>query len=104
MASPLSGLVLEEFAPLYTACARAFRWSPREVDELEIWEIAEILDSLVPPEQRDKQRQSKAMTNDGKHFTGSELLRARVRHARGQGPKPEAMPMSGSDPILGGLR
>lgn len=55
------------------------RLSPRDVDELYIWEIAILLgvgDELTPSEEPPMSKK--------------ELLRQRLAYSRGQGPKPEA--------------
>lgn len=88
---PLQKAGLLDEAQIYEAMwdATGRRVLPREVDELYIWEIATLLgvgDEVVRPE---ASRNGQASSED-KH----EYLRARVAHARGQGPRPEAKPIA----------
>lgn len=63
------------FAGVYRECLKV-GLTPREVDELELWEVAVALGA----DQADADPHA--------------LLRARVAHAQGQAPKPEARVMS----------
>jgi len=62
--------------------------SPPTVDEMYVWQAAVLLGADLPED---------ATTPDGTPASGDddgrELLRQRVAHARGEGPKPEARPV-----------
>ena len=70
------------FGELYRILAR-IGINPREADEMELWEIGSI---LLPDAEESTSRGS--MPDDFKQ-SSRELLAARLRHAQGQGPKPE---------------
>lgn len=94
---PLAGTTLDEFAPIYRAFATMFGWPPRVVDTLEIWEIAELLggDTTDPSTGTDMPAAAPPPA-----LSGRALLAARVAHAKGKGPKPEATPMALNSPML----
>lgn len=67
------------FAQVYRECQKV-GLTPREVDDMELWEIAVALGA--------------DRVDDDKPMDSRALLRARVAHAEGRGPKPEAPGMS----------
>lgn len=93
---PYDGTALREIAVVYRACARVFGWTAEVVDEMELWQIAAAFDTdLDPPGLSDD------APNDGSPPVPSggekrdlSLVAARVAHARGEGPAPEAQPAS----------
>lgn len=71
------------FADVYRECLKV-GLNPRDVDELHLWEVAVMLGADV---EHDPARE------EDPHA----LLRARLAHAEGRAPKPEAAPMTQID-------
>lgn len=75
----MTGTPFAEFAPLYHAAAQ-FGFGPREVDGMEVWQLASVLGMARPDDEQG------ATTN------GRDLTAERVAAANGRAPKPEARP------------
>lgn len=66
--------------------------SPREVKATLVWEIAAWLGVGEPTDD-----------DEGGIPSGGDLIEQRLAHARGEGPEPEARPLSGAAMQLAGL-
>src|SRR5690606_4941175 len=75
-----------DVAVLYEALADARNMGPREVDELFLWECAVLLKVHRPAKDGDDATPAPKDSRAER----LERLKARVAHARGEGPKPEA--------------
>lgn len=95
----------EWFAILYRRCALTFGWTPRVVDDLELWEVASALgDGTREWEEWNEEyarleREYENVDGDipGAPATnvkwGQDILAQRVAYAQGEGPAPEARVM-----------
>lgn len=76
---------LAEVAPIYrTLGQEPFGFTPREVDEMELWEIGEFLGFHDPPDSPGGE-----VTEDEFRRRSQELIEARVRAAQEGAPQPE---------------
>lgn len=84
----LSGVGLTDVATVYEALFPYL--TPRQADELYIWEIAILLGV-----HHDDDDDTDADTDAGPdpRSDKSRLIRQRIAHARGEGPAPEPMPV-----------
>lgn len=79
---PLDGTPLQLDADLYLAVARAgLSISPADLDRCEAWQVAALLGLHRPEETADGTGRPVRSNRD--------LIAERMRHARGEGPKPE---------------
>lgn len=83
----LADLWIAEFADLYCAGA-SLRLSPREVDDLDMWELAATLGMHRP-------------TSDTQQAGGKrDIVAERIAYAKGRGPRPEPDRPPPPDPRL----
>lgn len=90
---PLADAGLLDFASVYDTLYRSSggRCLPTDADAMELWQIAVLLglsDEVRAPTEPGDAKEQRTRSRD--------LLRQRMAHARGQGPKPEARPV---DPV-----
>lgn len=90
----LAGTWLAEFADLYSAGAGALHLSPRQVDDLEMWELAAALGEHRPVAAK------AAGGHGGARRGGRDLIAERYAHAKGKAPKPKPDRPPALDPRL----
>lgn len=81
---PLVKSGLQYLADTYEALQLLRGISPREADELEIWEVAVLLGVG-----KEEKKEDGSPSSPGRY----DHLHKRLRHSRGEGPKPEPEPM-----------
>jgi len=90
--TPLTGSPFEWFAFVFRRCATEFHWTPKQVDELEVWEVGAALGAATG-EVEDWAR-SRPTDGAGVVHSGRDLVAERMAAAKGSGPPPEADVMS----------
>ena len=103
--TPLADTWFEWFALLYRRCATNFGWTPTQVDEMELWEVAASLGEASHDleEWNDEYARLEHEYENGSDSSGApapavkwggDVLAQRVAHAKGEAPPPEARVMS----------
>ena len=96
----LSGSHFEWFGLVYRKCAVHFGWTPKQVDEMEVWEVGSAL-GVASSDLEEWHEEKARLTADLEQTSdlpgsvvprvksGNDILMQRVAFAKGEGPKPE---------------
>jgi len=96
----LSGTHFEWFGLVYRKCAVHFGWTPKQVDEMEVWEVGSALGAAsadLEDWQEEKgrliaeyeQESDLPGASPSRVKSGNDILAQRIAHSRGEGPKPQ---------------
>lgn len=77
------------FADLYETFGALYGWTPRQVDECELWELGRIITKSNERHAQTPTEKTKSGSDTPKYQKKRNIVQERIAYEKGLGPKPE---------------